>query len=389
MTTGFQAALVTLALALLGWAMSLRRARRALQAEVGRRISVEQEKQRLAAIVECSGDAVLTTALDGRILTWSAGAERMYGYSAREVEGRHVALLHRPEVKENGDDLPRRAALENRSFQLETVNRTKDDRDIEVGLTIFPLRSGGGEIIGACTVARDITGRKALERVTDQFLGAVSHELRTPLTAIRGFVELVAEGEAGPVNETQREFLDITARNAERLGALINDLLDSENIESRRLEIRREPVDLEAVLSEVAGRFRQPAGEKGLAFREEVHPLPLVAGDRDRLVQLFGNLVSNAIKFTPRGEVGLFAAPTHDGVEVVVSDTGIGLTAEDQERVFAKFFRGTHPVVAEAGGTGLGLAIVKALVQRHRGTIQVESEAGRGSRFRVVLPRLG
>ncbi|MGH2709317.1 MAG: sensor histidine kinase, partial [Actinomycetota bacterium] len=198
----------------------------------------------------------------------------------------------------------------------------------------------------------------------------------------------VADGEAGPVNEMQREFLEITARNTERLGALINDLLDTEKIESRRLEIRDDAVDLEAVLGDVAATFRHTAQEKGLAFREEVRPLPRICGDRDRLIQVFSNLVSNAIKYTPHGEVSISAASIGEGAEVVVRDTGIGLTAEEQERLFAKFFRGSHPVVAEAGGTGLGLVIVKALVERHRGSIQVESEAGRGSRFRVVLPAL-
>ncbi len=385
MTATLWVALVALAAA---WAASHRRAGRALSEEIAAREATEEAMQQLASVVESSGDAIMTTTLDGCIRTWSTGAERLYGYTLQEVEGRHISLLHRPDQQESGEELLRTIGTGQRTFRMETVNRTKDGRDIEVWLTVSPLLDRTGKIVGASTVARDITDRKVLERLKDEFVGTVSHELRTPLTAIRGFIELVADGEAGPVNEMQREFLEITARNTERLGALINDLLDTEKIESRRLEIRDDAVDLEAVLGDVAATFRHTAQEKGLAFREEVRPLPRICGDRDRLIQVFSNLVSNAIKYTPHGEVSISAASIGEGAEVVVRDTGIGLTAEEQERLFAKFFRGSHPVVAEAGGTGLGLVIVKALVERHRGSIQVESEAGRGSRFRVVLPAL-
>ena len=128
------------------------------------------------------------------------------------------------------------------------------------------------------------------------------------------------------------------------------------------------------------------AQTKGLAFRHEVPALPRLMGDSGRLVQVFSNLVSNAIKYTPRGEVGIQAAPYAGGVEVVIHDTGIGLTPEEQAQLFTRFFRGRSSVVTEAGGTGLGLVIAKSIVERHEGTIEVESQAGEGTRFRVRLP---
>jgi signal transduction histidine kinase len=220
----------------------------------------------------------------------------------------------------------------------------------------------------------------------DEFVGTVSHELRTPLTAIKGFIELVLDGDAGPVPDTQREFLEVAARNADRLGALINDILDVSRIESHRLEIRTEPTDLRAVLEDVMSTFRVMAHNKGLALRQDVANLPKVLGDAPRLVQVFSNLVSNAIKYTPKGEVGIKAVSTHSGVEVEVYDSGIGLTPEEQRQLFTKFFRGRNPVVAESGGTGLGLVIAKAILEKHQGTIEVESRPGEGTRFRVVLP---
>jgi PAS domain S-box-containing protein len=380
---------------LLGWSLregqiSRRRARsleatnQALNEEIQARALMEQALQQLAAIVESSEDAILATTLDGRIMTWNPGAERLYGYTRAEVVGKHVSILH----GQRHDDaaLFRQIAKAERVSRLETVNLTKDGRRIDVSLTVSPILDQSGRIVSASTIAQNITDRKLLDRMKDDFVGTVSHELRTPLTAIKGFIELVADGEAGPVNDTQREFLQIAARNSDKLGVLINDLIDMNLIESQRLEIRLEPVDLAPVLADVASTFRVMAQSKGLVFRQNVALLPQVLGDSARLVQVFSNLVSNAIKYTPRGEVGIQADVTGAGVEVTVYDTGIGLSREEHAQLFTRFFRGRSSVVTEAGGTGLGLVIAKAIVGRHNGKIDVESRPGEGSRFRVTLP---
>jgi signal transduction histidine kinase len=240
--------------------------------------------------------------------------------------------------------------------------------------------------VGASTIVRDIGDQKLLDRMKSDFVGTVSHELRTPLSAIKGFLELVADGEAGPVNETQREFLDIAVRNSERLAALINDLLDMSRIESRQLRLKSEVVDLAAVLADVVATFRYEAHSKGLELRHEIPDLPPVQGDSARLIQVFGNLISNAIKYTPAGHIGITAVARDGMVEVAVSDSGIGMTAEEQTRLFTKFFRGSSPVVNESRGTGLGLVIAKAILEAHGGRITAESRAREGTCFRVTLP---
>ena len=365
-------------------ALSLETANRALNHEIQTRIEMEEGIQQLAAIVESTDDAVLTTRLDGIIATWNPGAERLYGYTRYEAVGKHVSILHGH--THDGADLFRQIANDERVTRLETVNLTKDGRRIDVSLTVSPIKDQSGAVVSASTIARDITDRKLLDRMKDDFVGTVSHELRTPLTAIRGFIELVADGEAGPVTDTQREFLLIAGRNSDKLGVLINDLIDMNLIESRRLDIRRGPLDLTEVLSDVASTFRTMAQSKGLTFREDVRQLPRISGDGRRLVQVFSNLVSNAIKYTPRGEVGIGAAPCESGIEVTIHDSGIGLTPEEQAQLFTRFFRGRSPVVIEAGGTGLGLVIAKAIIERHEGTIKVESQLGMGTRFLVTLP---
>jgi PAS domain S-box-containing protein len=380
---------------LLGWSVregqiSRRRARslestnRALSQEIQTRTQMEQAIQQLAAIVESSDDAIIATTLDGRIMTWNPGAARLYGYTRAEAVGKHVSMLHGK--THDGADLFRRIGNGERVSHLETVNLTKDARRIDVSLTVSPILDQSGRIVSASTIARDITERKLLDRMKDDFVGTVSHELRTPLTAIKGFIELVADGDAGPVTATQREFLEIAARNSDKLGILINDLIDMNLIESHRLEIRLQPVDLTSVLSDVAATFRVMASSKGLTFRYEVRSLPGILGDAARLVQVFSNLVSNAIKYTPSGEVGIKASADGGAVEVVIHDTGIGLTTEERAQLFTRFFRGRSSVVIEAGGTGLGLVIAKTIVERHEGTIDVESRPGEGTRFRVRIP---
>jgi PAS domain S-box-containing protein len=380
---------------LLGWclrveqtsrqrARSLAASNLALGQQSDARQRAEETLLQFAAIVESSDDAIMATTPEGQILTWNPGAERLYGYTRDEMLGKHVSLLHAR--KELESVLMERIGRGERVSQLETVKLTKDGREIDVSLTISPILDLKGRMIGASRIGRDITDRKVVDRMKDEFLGTVSHELRTPLTAIKGFIELVLDGDAGPVPDTQREFLEVASRNADRLGALINDILDVNRIESEGLKIRKEPTDLAAVLEDVLSTFRVMAHTKGIALRQEIATLPKVMGDAARLVQVFTNLVSNAIKYTPKGEVGIRAISIDGGVEVVVYDTGIGLTKEEHGQLFTKFFRGRNPIVTESGGTGLGLVIVKAIVETHGGSIGVESLPGEGTRFRVFLP---
>ena len=197
------------------------------------------------------------------------------------------------------------------------------------------------------------------------------------------------EGDAGAVTPLQQDFLGVAVQNADRLRSLIDDLLDVEKIEAGKMRIREEPLDLAAVLGDVAATFRVEAERKGLAFREAIADRLMVVGDRDRLIQVFANLVSNAIKYTARGEVGIQAERRDGQVAVTVHDTGAGISPEDQAQLFTKFFRSQDSVVRDAGGTGLGLVIAQAIVERHGGRIEVDSEKGAGSRFTVLAALRG
>ncbi len=225
-------------------------------------------------------------------------------------------------------------------------------------------------------------------RLKGEFVSMVSHELRTPLTSIQGYIALLLQGESGELAAEQREFLIVVQNNAERLLALINDLLDLARIEAGRIELHRATLDLARLVQDVARALRPLIEGKQQQLTLDLPPaLPPVWADANRVAQVVTNLLSNAHKYTPAGGSIRVTVRAADGtVGVEVRDTGIGLSAEEQAQCFAKFFRAKDRRAQEAGGTGLGLAISRSLVELHGGHITVSSAPGQGSTFSVTLP---
>jgi signal transduction histidine kinase len=231
----------------------------------------------------------------------------------------------------------------------------------------------------------DIRQLKEVERLKTDFVSTVSHELRTPLTAIRGALGLVLAGTTGPVASKTRDLLQIGLQNTERLIRLINDILDVERIEAGHLWVRREPCELSEILRTTVESLRTVAMETQVTLALESDANPVVTGDPDRLVQVFTNLISNAVRFSPPGEsvtVSLRTTPT--SVVVFVSDRGPGIPLEFRRRIFGKFQQAD--AAGSAGGAGLGLAIVRAIVERHGGSIRFDSAPGHGTTFITELP---
>jgi PAS domain S-box-containing protein len=338
----------------------------------------ETSPARFRRIVEAAGDGIVTVDGRGVITSANPAMEALFGHPAAELSGHDLVAI-----------LPGAADLVGVPVGHAPARRELDGRRSDG--TSFPVELSLGVATGEhgpelVAIVRDVSQRRAIEQMKDEFIATVSHELRTPLTALKGHVELVLDEEAGPVTDLQRRFLQIASQNAERLGALINDLLDVARIEAGKVQTRKEPVDLAAVLQEVVATLALQAERRGLVLREEIPSLPIVIGDRDRLVQVFTNLLSNAIKYTPEGEVGIRGKPGYGTVQVEVFDTGVGMTPEEQRQLFKKFFRGRDSQVRSAGGTGLGLVIAQGIVHAHGGTIAVESAPGQGTRCRVTLP---
>jgi signal transduction histidine kinase len=226
-----------------------------------------------------------------------------------------------------------------------------------------------------------------LDEMKNRFVSSASHELRTPLTSMLGFLELVLGGEAGELTDEQREFLEIVSRNADRLNKLVDDVLFLGRADADRWTLEPAEVDLGGLAATTVGSARAAAERRGLKLTCDAEPeIPPLRGDGLRLTQLLDNLVSNAIKFTPSGgTVGVAVARDDDAVRIAVSDSGVGIPADEVPRLFQRFFRATTASAA-APGTGIGLTIVKTIAEAHGGTVAVESEVGVGTTFTVNLP---
>jgi len=249
------------------------------------------------------------------------------------------------------------------------------------------------EFLGTVSIFRDITHEVEVDRLKSEFVATVSHELRTPMTSIKGYVDILLMGAAGALNETQTHFLEIVRSNTDRLSVLVNDLLDISRIESGRVTLSLQPVDLREVADEVVAEIlsRSQKESKPMAIVVDAPPdLPPIHGDPERVRQILTNLVDNAYNYTPaNGQIQIEMMLNEDNmVRVDVKDNGIGIQPDELDRVFERFYRGEHAFVLATPGTGLGLAIVKQLVLMHKGKIWVESAGipGQGSTFSFTLP---
>jgi signal transduction histidine kinase len=252
---------------------------------------------------------------------------------------------------------------------------------------VAPVRDSGGGLGGRLLLLREITAEREAERLKDELVATVSHELRTPLTSIIGYLELVLKESDQDLSDEQRHFLEIVDRNARRLLAVVGDLLFVAQVEAGRLTLEREPLDPAQLVAETVEAARPLAEAKEIELIPRTESGLGVSGDRLRLNQLLANLVSNAIKFTPAG--GEVEARVHerDGQAVLeVSDTGIGIPHEEQERLFERFFRSSSATSRAIQGTGLGLVICKAIAEAHGGSISFTSAEGKGTTFSVALP---
>jgi signal transduction histidine kinase len=252
-----------------------------------------------------------------------------------------------------------------------------------------PVRAEDGALMGRVWTLREVTADRELDRMRDAFVATVSHELRTPLTSISGFLEMM-EDEEHAVGEAGRTYLDVIRRSTDRLHNLVEDLLLVAQIEAHRIELALEPVDLADVARRSIEVCRPAAAEKDVSLEIHADHPPLVRADARRMEQVADNLISNAVKFTEAGgSVTVSVARAGDATRLVVTDTGIGIPAAELGQVSSRFFRASTAANAAIPGTGLGLAITRALVEQHGGSIELESEVGRGTTVTVTLPADG
>jgi PAS domain S-box-containing protein len=356
------------------------------------------EASRQTAILEAVADGVLVTDPNNQITFVNVSAERILTLSGAQLQGESLESF---------------AGLFGKSTQtwIQTVKEWSDNPDSshigEMYAEQFSLENGRvvlvhlapviwrNEFLGTVSIFRDITHEVEVDRLKSEFVATVSHELRTPMTSIRGYVDILLMGAAGALNENQTHFLDIVKSNTERLNILVNDLLDVSRIEAGRITLSMHPVDLHEVADEVIADVLRRSQEENkpmeVAFEPE-ESLPRVVADPERIRQILGNLVDNAYNYTPaEGKIMVMMHKSNGNVQVDVKDSGIGISPEQQERIFERFFRGEDPLVLATPGTGLGLSIVKQLVEMHQGKIWMNSNgiSGEGSTFSFTIPVAG
>ncbi|RMF29907.1 MAG: PAS domain-containing sensor histidine kinase, partial [Chloroflexi bacterium] len=325
--------------------------------------------------------------LKGTIQYINPATSALTGYSLEEALGQTPRLwksgVHPPEFYQ----AMWRTILAGRVWRGEVVNRRKDGTLYDAALTITPLRDEQGNLVGFVGIQNDITHRKEVERLKDQFISNVSHELRTPLTNLKLYLTLLERGQP----EKQRYYLTTLQREAERLHYLVENLLSLSRLDLGEAEISRTPTDVNVLVRMLVEDREAMAADRSLTLEADLaEDLPYALVDRPMIEQVLTNLLTNAMNYTPGGgKIVVRTAKREDEgrswVTISIEDTGVGIPPDERPYIFDRFYRGEAARRSGVPGTGLGLAICKEIVDRHGGRITVESEEGKGSTFTVWL----
>ncbi|HET6764701.1 MAG TPA: ATP-binding protein [Longimicrobiaceae bacterium] len=365
----------------------------ALAAEILERRFAQRAAEHLGRqnelILESADEGICGVDVHGYVTFLNSAAARMLGRDGGDAIGRPVESVLVLEAEGDGPALspPVRETL--RSGSTERIPgarmRSVGGGGFPVELVSSPVHQDG-QMTGAVVTFRDISERREVERLKDEFVSVVSHELRTPLTALRGSLGLLASGRAGQMPPHGQRLLDIAVQNADRLVRLINDILDLERLRAGKQELECRATTAAELMRSTADVMEAMAERAGLRLTVAASPLPVFA-DPDRILQVLTNLVSNAIKFSPSGaEVALSAELRNGDVRFAVADQGRGVPADKLELIFERFQQVDSSDARQKGGTGLGLAICRGIVEQHGGRIWAESQPGRGRTFLFTLP---
>jgi signal transduction histidine kinase len=273
------------------------------------------------------------------------------------------------------------------SQQSDPVNRLLELPGQTIDMTFTPVTTPEGDRVGIAVVLRDITREIEADKAKREFISTVSHELRTPLTSVKGYVDLMMLGTAGPISDMQKSFLQVVKSNADRLNGLVEDLLEISRLENGKVTLNVKPLHLPDLIGDIVSSLRTETERKRMELVLEIEELPMIEGDPKRINQVLTNLLSNAHKYTrDGGQITVRVFQRDAQVQVDVADTGVGIPPDELPKMFSRFFRANNSLKDEVGGTGLGLSIAKSFVELHGGDMWVTSEIDVGSTFSFTLP---
>ncbi len=356
--------------------------------DISLRSRAEAAHHRLAAIVESSTDAIVSKSLDGVLTSWNGGAERLFGYRPEEAVGQHVSLVIPPQFRDLETELLARVRNGERIASFETIRRRKDGSDFDVSVTLSPIMNDAGDVVGASSIARDITDIRRrdaeLHRSNaelEQFAHVASHDLQEPLRMVANYTELLAERYRGQLDAKADVYIHYASDGARRMQQLVSDLLSYSRIGSQGKPMA--PLSSREALVRVVQSL-EPAIEEAHAV-VEFDQLPVVRADDVQLRQLFQNLITNSIKFRSAQSPHIVVAAAREGAywHFTVTDNGIGIEPQFAERVFQMFQRLHARDVYK--GSGIGLSIAKRIVERHGGRVWIEPATPLGTVVHFTL----
>jgi PAS domain S-box-containing protein len=370
---------------------------------------LRQSEERFRLLIQRVRDyAIFMLDTRGRVVSWNEGAERINGYTADEIMGRHFSAFYpAADVKAGKPKWELEAVERDGSYEEEGWRVRKDGSCFWASVLITGVRDAHGELVGFTKVTRDLTERRAAEeraiadarriaevetasRTKSEFLASMSHELRTPINATLGYTDLLEMEVPGTITDLQREYLARVRRSQQHLLRIINDLLNYSRIEAGQIAYETFPFSLHEAVEAVLPMIEPQAHTKGLKIKHgPCRGIPLASGDPAKAEQIILNLLSNAVKFTPtHGQVTVACGAQKGRVVVSVADTGPGIPEKDQTSIFEPFVQLGRTLTSGHEGTGLGLAISRDLARAMGGDLTVESTGGQGSTFTLILPRI-
>ncbi len=345
---------------------------------------ISKEKEYLQTILKGMTEGVLVVDGRGRIRMVNEALRKLFPLPEEVLDKTLLEVIRNAKLEE----AIREALRDGKTSAFELTLPSSPEKNFEVNVVaIPPFHNHGKNIEGAIAVFHDISRLKELEKVRQDFVANVSHELRTPLTTIKGYAETLLEGALK--EEVAPQFVQVIKRHTDRLTKIVEDLLMLSRIESKEFQLKKESIDLHAIVRDVMNYVKEPAEKKRIAISEgEVSPHRWVSADRNYLEQVLINLLDNAIKYSHEGGAIIISAIEKDQkeIEFSIKDHGIGIPRENLHRIFERFYRVDKGRSQDLGGTGLGLSIVKHLVQAHGGRVWVESQLGEGSIFYFTIP---
>jgi signal transduction histidine kinase len=359
------------------------KARQLQQENVRNLYDLDLEKSRLKTIINYMANGVIVTNRNMEAVLYNPAIMRLLDVSKQVSNPVPASELIEDDSLINN----LKKILSDDLSDNECISQEIQTRNYFLRAISAPVLGPDSGVVGAVTVLENITAFKQLDQMKSDFVNLVAHELRSPLVAIRQLNSVILDGLAGPLGEKQTEFINRGVKKIDALLALINDLLDVAKIEAGQYVQHLAPTDLGKIIEEIVALLEPRAKKQGVNLTFSYEDLKPVQSDPKNMEEIFNNLISNAINYSPGGgDVSVTARGLGEYIEIKVKDTGVGIAPEELPKIFNKFYRVKSPKTRDVMGTGLGLSIVKGVVDAHHGTIDVESVEGKGTTFKILLP---